>query len=81
MKRILLAGAAVATLLAAPAFAQNSMGATPSHTTSETTTTDKMTSDTDAGGKTVTKHHKVVKHHRKASKKATADNGMSNSAQ
>ena len=39
-----------------------------------------MTSDTDASGKTVTKHHKVVKHHKKTTMKKD-DNAMGNSAQ
>ena len=68
-----------ASLLAAPAdFAQNSMGATPSHMTAKTTTTDTMTADTDKAGKTVVKHHKVAKHSKKATK---TDDAANNTAQ
>ena len=77
--RILAAGFVAASLLAAPAFAQSGAAApaaTPSHASAKTTTTDTMTSDTDSAGKTVTKHHRVVKHHAKSSvKKTDADTG------
>jgi Ni/Co efflux regulator RcnB len=69
--RILASTLVAVSLLAAPAaFAQTA--ATPGHSEATTTTTDKMTSDTDNAGKTVTKHHKVVKHKAKAKAKAAS---------
>ena len=69
--RIIAAGLVAASLLVAPAFAQTTPPA-PGHSESTTTITDKKTSDTDKAGKTVTKHHKVVKHHAKSKVKPEA---------
>ncbi len=70
--RIIAAGFVAASLIAAPALAVHA--AQPSSSSSTTTTTDVKKSDTDASGKTVTKHHvKGVKKHA-SSKPAAADN-------
>lgn len=88
--RIFAAGLVAASLLVAPAFAAQTTSSTtttaakPAHTETTTTTTDRAVSDTDASGKTVTKHHKVAKHRHKASKAmapAATDTGAGNTMQ
>ena len=52
--------------------------AAPSSSKATTTMTDTATSDTDASGKTTTKHHKVVKHAKKATAPKTDDTAAGN---
>ncbi|MGC1303612.1 MAG: hypothetical protein WA840_14680 [Caulobacteraceae bacterium] len=71
--RIIASILIAASLLAAPAFAQTPPAPSSSKTT--TTMTDTKTADTDASGKTTTKHHKVVKHIKKATAPKADDAG------